>query len=116
MTDRETRNKIKQELALARRSQAEGNEGKARVCARRASGWAIEAHLAAKGAGIDSNSALDQIKHLAGQPGYSEQVYRVLRHLTIKMEKDSLDSDAYYPIEGVDLVSEAEWLVAELLA
>ena len=115
MTDLETREKIERELALARRSQADGNEGKARVCARRAAGWAIEAHLAATGTGIDSSSALEQIKHLAGRSGYPEQVYRVLHHLTVKLEKDSLESDAYYPIEGVDLVAEAAWLVAELL-
>jgi hypothetical protein len=115
MTNPENREKIEQELAQARRSQADGNEGKARVCARRAAGWAIELHLAATGAGIDSSSALDQIKHLAGLQGYPEQVYQVLHHLTVKMEKDSLDSDAYYPIEGVDLVAEAAWLVETLL-
>jgi hypothetical protein len=40
--DLELRNRLLNELALARRSRELGNEGRARVCARRAAGWAVE--------------------------------------------------------------------------
>jgi hypothetical protein len=107
--------KISQELKLARQSQASGNQGRARVCARRAAGWAIQEHLRRQGISLQSNNALDHIKYFSTQAGHSQQVYAILQHLTVKMEKESLDSDSYYPIQGVDLVSEAHWLAEEML-
>ena len=38
------RARIEAELAYARAARRHGNEGRARVCARRAAGWAIAAH------------------------------------------------------------------------
>ena len=106
---------IQQELKLASQSQASGNQGRARVCARRAAGWAIQEHLRQQGLSLDSNNALDHIKYFATLDQPSKKISAVLHHLTIKMEKESLDSEAYYPIEGVDLVKEAHWLAEELL-
>lgn len=40
---------IKEELLLAKQSRLEGNEGRARVCARRAAGAAVQAYLQRKG-------------------------------------------------------------------
>ena len=107
--------KIRQELNLASQSQASGNQGRARVCARRAAGWAIQEHLRQQDISLDSNNALDHIKYFATLDHQSEKIRAVLHHLTVKMEKESLDSEAYYPIEGVDLVKEAHWLAEELL-
>lgn len=107
--------KITQELKLAAQSQVKGNEGKARVCARRAAGWAIMEHLQQQGISLGNNNALDHIKYFAAQAGHSPQIAAVLHHLLVKLEKDSRESDAYYPIQGVDLVREAQWLVEELL-
>lgn len=107
--------KISQELKLARQAESEGNQGKARVCARRAAGWAIQEHLSRQGTSLGSNNALDHIKYFSTQEGLPQPMYAVLHHLTVKLEKDSLESDAYYPIEGVDLMSEAQWLAENLL-
>ncbi len=115
MTDRQIVDKIAQEIKLARRSQESGNEGKARVCARRAAGWAIQEHLKQKGVSLNTNNALDHIKYFATLDHPSEQIPAILHHLTIKLEKESLESEAYYPIEGVDLVREAHWLAETLL-
>ena len=115
MTESDPIAKITQELKQAIQSQEKGNQGKARVCARRAAGWAIQEHLKQQGISLDTNNALDHIKYFAGVEGHSEQIYTVLHHLTVKMEKDSLESDSYYPIEGVNLVSEAHWLAEHLL-
>ena len=107
--------KIRQELKLAYQSQANGNQGRARVCARRAAGWAIQEHLRQQGVSLDSNNALDHIKYFATLDHHTEKIPSVLHHLTVKLEKESLDSEAYYPFEGVDLVKEAHWLAEELL-
>ena len=115
MTDQKTIDKLKKELTNARQSQAKGNQGRARVCARRAAGWAIQAYLEPQGMGLETNNALDYIKHYATFEGLPEKIYQVLHHLSIKLEKDSLEEEAYYPIEGVDLIEEAQWLAEELL-
>lgn len=115
MSDQNALQKITSELALGYQSQKEGNEGRARVCARRATGWAIEEALGRKGTILESSNALKHIQYYATLEGHPEKVYQVLHHLTVKLEKDSLEEDAYYPIEDVDLVAEAHWLVEELL-
>ena len=115
MTEEYILEKITQEIQNARKSQFAGNDGLARVCARRAAGWAIQEYLSQQGQAIDSPSALDHIKYLSSQSGFSDQISQALKHLTIKMEKDSLDEEAYYPIADVDLVSEAILVVEELL-
>jgi hypothetical protein len=107
--------KIKKELLTAERSRISGNEGRARVCARRAAGWAIQEHLRRQGEPFDSTNALDSIKFFATRDGLPEEISAVLRHLTIKLEKDSMNEEAYYPIQGVDLVQEAHWLAENLL-
>ena len=115
MTEPDPIIKITQELNLAAQSQEKGNAGKARVCARRAAGWAIQEHLRQQGISLGNNNALDHIKYFAAQAGHSPQTSAVLHHLLVKLEKESLESDAYYPVQGVDLVHEAQWLVEELL-
>ena len=55
------------------------------------------------------------MKYLAAKKNLSPRIYKALHRLTIKLEKDSLEEEAYYPIEDVDLVQEAHWLAEELL-
>jgi len=107
--------KISRELSLAVSSQKIGNQGRARVCARRAAGWAVQAYLIAQGESAESPSALEHMKYLAAKKNLSPRIYKALHRLTIKLEKDSLEEEAYYPIEDVDLVQEAHWLAEELL-
>lgn len=108
-------NRIKNEIRMAYQAQKDGKDGLARVCARRAAGWAIQESLAADGIDLDTPSALDHIKYLHQQGGSPEKVMQVLANLQVKVEKDSLDEDAYWPLPEVDLVREAHWLVEELL-
>lgn len=115
MVDKTSLDKIKLELERAYQSQAEGNEGRARVCARRAAGWAIEAILGDEGRVLESSNAYKHIQYYASLPGHDQKVYHVLHHLTVRLAKDSLEEDAYYPITDVDLVAEAHWLVEELM-
>jgi hypothetical protein len=111
----ETIQTITDELRSASHAKATGNQGRARVCARRAAGWAIQAYLAEQGGHPEITNALDSIKYFAGLPDLDEDVLAVCEHLTLKLNKDSEDSDAYYPLPDVDLISEARWLAEYLL-
>jgi hypothetical protein len=115
MVDKNSLDKIKMELERAYQSQAEGKEGRARVCARRAAGWAIEAVLEEEDRVLESSNAYKHIQYYASIPGHDQKVYQVLHHLTVRLAKDSFEDDAYYPITDVDLVTEAHWLVEELM-
>lgn len=115
MIDDKTRQKIEKELHNGLDSQKAGNEGRARVCARRAAGWTIQAHLQLTGKPVPSTIALELIKHFATQEGHSNRMTQTLHFLTVRVKKNAFEEESYYPIEGVDLVAEAHWLVEELL-
>lgn len=115
MADPRVLDKISAELKQAYQAQADHKAGLARVCSRRAAGWAIQEHLRLKGTLLEGVNALDHIKHFSLTPDLSPEVHHVLEHLTLKVAKDSLEEDAYYPLPEVDLVKEAHWLVEGLL-
>jgi hypothetical protein len=115
MVDEASLKKIKAELLNGLESQKAGNQGRARVCARRAAGWAIQEYLEKQEQPLPSTIALNLIKHFSTLDGHSTQMTEVLQHLLLRVQKDSFEEEAYYPIEGVDLVAEAHWLVEELL-
>ena len=49
MDPQKARIQVREELLLAKQSRLEGNEGRARVCARRAAGTAVKLYLENKG-------------------------------------------------------------------
>lgn len=49
MRSEEARSRIQAELRYARAVRQHGKEGRARVCARRAAGWAVAAYLSGQG-------------------------------------------------------------------
>ncbi len=102
--------RIARELATAEAARARGNEGMARVCARRAAGWVAEAYLRANGSGIADPGVLVQLRQLAKQPGLSPRLHEIIDHLVMPKLKDDLESDSYFP-EGIDLVAEARELI-----
>ena len=107
--------KIVQEIRQAYEADTKGKEGLARVCARRAAGWAIQKHLELKGISLDTPSVLDHISYLLNQSSTKPEILKVLTHMTQKVEKDSLEGESYWPLPNVNLVEEAHWLVEELL-
>ena len=107
--------KIKQELLNAYKAIENGNEGRARVCARRAAGWTIKAYLESNGVNLNTPSALDHIKYLADQEDISPEIKEVLGFLTLKVAKDSPEEDSYWPIPDVDILEKAHWLAEKLL-
>lgn len=104
---------VEQALEQAASARARGNEGMARVCARRAAGWAAEAYLQAHGAGIADPSVLVQLRQLAKQPGLSPRLHEIIGHLVMPKLKDDLESDSYFPAD-IDLLAEARELIDAL--
>ena len=101
--------KLQAEFEHAEQARAKGNEGQARVCARRAAGIAIREYLIRKGTPPSSASAVDLLNLLKEDPLLSSDLKLIVDHLTLRVtEKFKL------PVEA-DLIAEARQLCDELL-
>ena len=81
-----------------------GNEGMARVCARRAAGILINEYFYSHGFENQSTSAYDQLSRFTSLPDVDEQAKTICNHFLVKV-----DSNHNLPA-GVDLLVEAQWL------
>ncbi len=100
---------LQAEFERAEDARARGNEGQARVCARRAAGIAIREYLARRGAPIPSASAYDLLRYLGEQPDTPPHLQQAAAYLTLRVtEAFKLPTDA-------DLIAEARRLCAALL-
>lgn len=100
---------IARELAQARAARARGNEGMARVCARRAAGAAAGEYLRHNGLPDPGPSALDRLNTLLALPHLPAACQQPIRRLLQRVDED------YQLPPGVDLIAEAETLVQTLL-
>ena len=101
--------KIQAEFSRAEQARAKGNEGQARVCARRAAGIAIREYLTRKGVTPSSASAVDLLNLLKADPLLSPDLKLIVDHLTLRVtEEFKLPVDA-------DLIAEARRLCDQLL-
>ncbi len=100
---------IHAELERAEAARAAGNEGRARVCARRAAGMAARVFLTRHEVQPRSGSAYESLQTLAAFPGLAADLKQAALHLTMRVtEEFSL------PVEA-DLVAEARKLIGGLL-
>ena len=100
---------IQAEFEKAAQARGRGNEGQARVCARRAAGIAIREYLNRRGTRPPSVSAYDLLNLLKEDPLLSPDLRRIADHLTVRVtEEFRLPVDA-------DLVGEAKYFCEELL-
>lgn len=107
---------VDRELATARAAEGRGNQGMARVCARRAAGWAAAAWLDARGQALETPSVLEQLRQLAAVGDLPARGDEIIRHLlTYKTKHDMSDinEESHFPLD-VDLVAEAEELIGML--
>lgn len=74
--------RVERELAQARQARREGNEGKARVCARRAAGWATSGYYERRTGKKAPSSALALLKWLQLDEDVAEEVRSGARRLT----------------------------------
>jgi len=97
------------ELHQAEMARAIGNEGKARVCARRAAGIAISEYLRRWGISPPGSSAYDILKFFQSNPDVPNNAKSIAGHFLERVDANfSLASD-------VDLIQDARWLAQELL-
>jgi len=103
------KNELMVEFEHADEARARDNEGRARVCARRAAGIAIREYLARQGRPIPNSSAYNLLRQLRDEPGLSPELIRACDFLTLRVNKEFK-----LPVE-MDLVSEARKLCQGLL-
>jgi hypothetical protein len=107
------RKRVEDALATAEAARARGNEGMARVCARRAAGWTVQAYLEKQGIDLQTISVIKHMQYLLAQEPLASQNRTVLEHMLVPKQKGDLESDSYFPLD-VDLVAEARQLITAL--
>lgn len=100
---------FEKEIQMAVAARDRGNEGQARVCARRAAGAAVREYFRRCGLPVRSSSVYDLLCELPGLPGLSERALLAAGALTRRV-----DGDFKLPDES-DLLQEARILAESLL-
>ena len=99
----------KQEMERAILARSDGNEGMARVCARRAAGIIIGEYLIRLGYSSMGNSAYDRLSLFNGLPNVEGKYKEIAKHFLIKVNQDR-----NLPVK-VDLINDAIWLKENLM-
>ena len=97
------------EFERAEQARARGNEGQARVCARRAAGMAAREYFVRRGQTIRTPSAYDLLKLLIEDPSLRDDLRQIAVHLTLRV-----DEEFKLPVD-IDLIVEAKKLCEGLL-
>jgi hypothetical protein len=97
------------ELHQAETARLSGNEGKARVCARRAAGHIIGEFLTRTGSPARSPSAISRLGQLADRQDLDPRTREVASHFLLRITPEHT-----LPLD-VDLIAEARWLARHLL-
>ena len=100
---------IHTELELARQARKSGNEGKARVCARRAAGMALRKFFERSRISAMGKSSYQLIQTFADLPGLDPRLRQSAINLSVKV------NESFNLPEEVDLISEANFLCEFLL-
>jgi hypothetical protein len=104
MADQGWQEKFNAELARAELARSAGNEGKARVCARRAAGIVIGRYLDIRNVSHTNASAYDLLKYLLEDESQPPRVHELINHFLVR-----IDTDHHLPIDA-DLIQDARWL------
>lgn len=97
------------EFENAEQARARGNEGQARVCARRAAGIAVREYLLRRGVRPPSVSAYDLLNQLKEDPDLSPALKQIADHLTLRVTEEFK-----LPVNA-DLIAEARTFCEDLL-
>jgi len=104
------RTTFEKEILQAESARAAGNEGMARVCARRAAGVVAGEYLGRQGLSLSNPSAYSRLKFLSQLPQIPSAIREIVDHFLMK-----IDFNHSLPVRS-DLISEARWLANELLS
>ncbi len=106
------RGKVYKELNDARTSRMQANEGRARVCARRAAGWAIEGlYDAGEAEPLAEANAYRYLQWFAGQEQFPENLRNAANRLTTKVDEDFNLPFEEDPLEDAELI--VGWVFAQ---
>lgn len=97
------------EIQQAEEARQAGNEGKARVCARRAAGHIVGEYLRRTGQVSPGSSAYTRLQYLRSLPGIAPQARQAAHHLLLRITPDH-----NLPVE-TDLIEKARWLRENLI-
>jgi hypothetical protein len=98
------------ELQQAELARSIGNEGKARVCARRAAGFIINEYFKQMGILTPGSGAYNAIRFLQTLPNVPDDVHKIADHFLERVDKNFTLPD------DVDLIHDARWLAQRLLS
>lgn len=107
--ERTWKSRFETELRQAQFARQDGNEGKARVCARRAAGILAGEYLAHHGLPPGGPSAYDRLRSLHAVSSLPDPVRAIVSHFLVRITPDH-----ELPIQA-DLIAEARWLADHLL-
>jgi hypothetical protein len=96
------------EITKARVARQSGNEGKVRVCARRAVGILLREYFAQQGQNNPGTSAYDRIRLFQSLPHLTAQIREVIDHFLVHVTPDRTLPGKH------DLIAEAEWLASQI--
>lgn len=101
---------IQEEFEKAEQARTRGNEGQARVCARRAAGIAAREFLTRQGTRPPSVSAYDLLNLLKSDSRLSPDLRSIADHLTLRVNEEFK-----LPVNA-DLIAEARTFCQKLLS
>lgn len=96
------------EIEQARLARLSGNEGRARVCARRAASILIAEYLTRQGMPVPASSAQVRLRHLSTLPGLSPATYEITSHLLMRVD------ESFSLPDHIDLIADVQRLAQEL--
>jgi hypothetical protein len=99
---------IQAEFEMAQVARSSGNEGRARVCARRAAGIGARRFLNQHGVHLSSGSVYQALSMLAAFPGLAPDLKLAARQMTVQVTTE------FSLPEKIDLISEARKLIGGL--
>lgn len=97
------------ELSMAENARRDGNEGRARVCARRAAGHVAGEYLQRKGIVLGTESALEMLRYLESYPELKPGEVELVQHFLIHITPEHT-----LPIKA-DLIADVRLLARQLL-
>jgi hypothetical protein len=97
------------EISQARIARQSGNEGMARVCARRAVGILLGEYFSRQGITNSGSSAYDRLRLFQRLPHLAPPVRQVIDHFLAHVAPDRTLPGNF------DLIAEAEWLASHIL-
>jgi hypothetical protein len=109
MTTENTPIQVREELLLAKQSRLEGNEGRARVCARRAAGAAVKMYLSRKGFLSGSESVVQSLIVFSDRVDLPSRVQVAVDWLVQRVDQN------YNLPPDIDLINEANVVLKYLM-